>query len=142
MNSIYGHINYPLKLNNGDFVLIEVLLLHERIHKENFENDYVNWHKNALYSFLSKWNKKCNDFTSISEAKESALNYSQQAFTIYWQNIFSQYLWWNGLDERMPEEYRIDLKAKMEKETHNDHRIIELLLKYKNEALKKCNSNF
>ncbi len=143
IKSIKGHFKYPYDIPyypEQGFVLVEVLLMHERKHKDTYLNDYLNYFDATLDTWLYDWEVNCSDYQNLDQAKTNTLLQYKNLFNKYWQQITEQYNWDKGLSNLVPEPYRSLWKEENERNTNNSQEIVDKINMYLNAIIVYCNS--
>ena len=143
IKSIRGHFEYPYDIPyypEQGFVLVEVLLMHERKHKETYLYDYLNYYDGVLDTWLYDWEVNCSDYQNLDQAKTKTLFQYNNLFNKYWQLITEQYNLEKGLSNLIPEPYRSEWKEENERTTNNSQEIVDKINMYLNAIIDYCNS--
>ncbi len=133
LKSFLGHKKYPYEIPYGGYVIKEVLLLHENIHKQRYEDFMNNW----LFKWeteIETYHQECSTFVNLNEAKSGGLIFYRSAFSKY----YAEYT--EVRDRFVGHEPKNEILERKEELRVNNYKEVQNLIDKYIDALKKhCN---
>jgi len=98
LRSFEGHRKYPYEIEEGGYVIKEVLLEHENNHRKVYESimdEFKPFYENEKEFYYPA----CIDFLNLEDAHQKFQLKFNSAFSNFYNNYFREYLKRNGLDK-------------------------------------------
>ena len=132
LQSFLGHKDYPIKILDGGYVIKEVLLQHEDIHRERYKDFMDSW----LFIWETQieiYRDTCSAFPNIIEAKKNGLQHYRNYFYKYY-STYTPVL--DKLVGYKPENKVLDRREEIK--VNNNKKVQDLIDRYVKALKKHC----
>jgi len=138
LQSFEGHKYYGYKIPDKGYLLKEVVMLHEGIHKMNYDKyvqDYKYFFYNTMYALQDY---PCSYFSNPTQAKDFGKIFYETGFADFWDKLDEQYDMFYGLAGKTT--FWSNKKLRKEREVNDSKEVQEKIKEYIDLLNQKCNN--